>query len=54
MSVKICIMLHVIRRKERIIFLHRQEPSMTDTAATRVEYRTDPSQYRHWKLSFEG
>jgi benzoyl-CoA-dihydrodiol lyase len=24
----------------------------TDTS--RVDYRTDPSQYRHWKLSFEG
>ena len=24
----------------------------TDTL--RVDYRTDPSQYRHWKLSFEG
>ncbi len=23
-------------------------------AATRVDYRTDPSQYRHWKLTFEG
>ncbi|MFX1675698.1 2,3-epoxybenzoyl-CoA dihydrolase [Paraburkholderia sp. A2WS-5] len=23
-------------------------------AASRVDYRTDPSQYRHWKLSFEG
>ncbi|MGO4395060.1 2,3-epoxybenzoyl-CoA dihydrolase [Variovorax sp. M-6] len=29
---------------------------MTDTAAhpTRVDYRTDPTQYRHWKLSVEG
>ncbi len=24
------------------------------TAAARVDYQTDPSQYRHWKLSFEG
>ncbi|WP_322059458.1 2,3-epoxybenzoyl-CoA dihydrolase [Paraburkholderia sp. J63] len=23
-------------------------------AAPRVDYRTDPSQYRHWKLSFDG
>ncbi len=23
-------------------------------AAPRVEYRTDPSQYKHWKLKFEG
>ena len=29
---------------------------MTDTAAhpARVDYRTDPTQYRHWKLSVEG
>jgi len=28
---------------------------MTDLAAApRVEYQTDPSQYRHWKLSFNG
>ncbi len=26
----------------------------TPAAPARVEYRTDPSQYRHWKLSFEG
>ncbi|OVZ58620.1 benzoyl-CoA-dihydrodiol lyase [Pigmentiphaga sp. NML030171] len=25
-----------------------------DQAAGKVDYRTDPSQYRHWKLSFEG
>ena len=24
------------------------------TAAPRVEYQTDPSQYKHWKLKFEG
>ena len=24
------------------------------TIATRVEYQTDPSQYKHWKLSFDG
>ncbi|QHE77472.1 2,3-epoxybenzoyl-CoA dihydrolase [Hydrogenophaga sp. PBL-H3] len=24
------------------------------TAPTTVDYRTDPSQYRHWKLSFDG
>ncbi len=24
------------------------------TQASRVEYQTDPSQYRHWKLSFDG
>jgi benzoyl-CoA-dihydrodiol lyase len=28
---------------------------MTDTAVPqRVDYRTDPSRYRHWKLSFDG
>ncbi|WP_132980060.1 2,3-epoxybenzoyl-CoA dihydrolase [Pigmentiphaga sp. D-2] len=25
-----------------------------DQAAGKVDYRTDPSRYRHWKLSFEG
>ncbi|SDG95536.1 2,3-dihydro-2,3-dihydroxybenzoyl-CoA ring cleavage enzyme [Paraburkholderia steynii] len=25
-----------------------------ETAAVRVDYRTDPSQYKHWKLSFNG
>ncbi|MDZ4358943.1 MAG: hypothetical protein U1B84_21390, partial [Variovorax sp.] len=24
------------------------------SAITTVDYRTDPSQYRHWKLSFDG
>ena len=24
------------------------------TIASRVEYQTDPSQYKHWKLSFNG
>ncbi|WP_205972514.1 2,3-epoxybenzoyl-CoA dihydrolase [Paraburkholderia sp. Tr-20389] len=28
--------------------------SPADTAAARVDYRTDPSQYKHWKLSFNG
>ena len=27
---------------------------MTTAAAPRVEYQTHPSQYRHWKLSFNG
>ena len=27
---------------------------MNTTTAPRVDYRTDPSQYRHWKLSTEG
>jgi len=26
----------------------------TSTAPTTVDYRTDPGQYRHWKLSFDG
>src|SRR5438034_3995813 len=26
----------------------------TDTASPRVDYRTEPSRYRHWKLGFEG
>jgi len=30
---------------------HKQETAMN---ADTVDYRTDPSQYRHWKLSFEG
>jgi benzoyl-CoA-dihydrodiol lyase len=29
-----------------------QETSLNDT--TRVDYQTSPSQYRHWKLSFDG
>ena len=29
------------------------QPVVQPTAA-RVDYRTDPSQYRHWKLSFDG
>ena len=24
------------------------------TAANKVDFRTDPSQYRHWRLSFDG
>ena len=28
--------------------------SPADTAVARVDYRTDPSQYKHWKLSFNG
>ncbi|SMG12612.1 2,3-epoxybenzoyl-CoA dihydrolase [Paraburkholderia susongensis] len=28
--------------------------STVQTAAAPVDYRTDPSQYRHWKLSFNG
>ena len=27
---------------------------MTADASPRVDYRTEPSRYRHWKLSFEG
>ena len=28
--------------------------STAETAAAPVDYRTDPSQYKHWKLSFNG
>jgi benzoyl-CoA-dihydrodiol lyase len=28
--------------------------SAPDTASPRVDYRTDPSRFRHWTLSFEG
>jgi benzoyl-CoA-dihydrodiol lyase len=28
--------------------------SPADTTAARVDYRTEPSQYKHWKLSFNG
>ncbi|SIT42866.1 Benzoyl-CoA-dihydrodiol lyase [Paraburkholderia piptadeniae] len=28
--------------------------SSADAAVARVDYRTDPSQYKHWKLSFNG
>src|SRR3954469_9005712 len=33
-----------------------KETVMAETAAhpARVDYRTDPTQYRHWKLSVEG
>ena len=30
---------------------HQEHPVST---ALRVDYRTNPSQYRHWKLKFEG
>ena len=29
-----------------------QETAVND--ALRVDYQTNPSQYRHWKLSFDG
>ncbi|RDU97972.1 2,3-epoxybenzoyl-CoA dihydrolase [Trinickia dinghuensis] len=29
-------------------------PEMDVKAAQRVDYRTDPSQYKHWKLAFNG
>ena len=28
--------------------------SLTAPAPTPVDYRTDPSRYRHWQLSFDG
>src|SRR2546430_1219904 len=27
---------------------------MADSATVRVDFRTDPSRYRHWKLAFDG
>jgi benzoyl-CoA-dihydrodiol lyase len=30
------------------------EGLVTDPSASRVDYQTDPSKYRHWKLKFEG
>ncbi|WP_397474029.1 2,3-epoxybenzoyl-CoA dihydrolase [Pusillimonas sp.] len=29
-------------------------PAVEQAAASRVDFRTDPSQYKHWKLAFEG
>src|SRR5689334_8048161 len=36
-----------------VAFLSRRQP-MDPSAPPRVDYRTDPSQYRHWKLAVEG
>ena len=51
-------MMHVIEQINALLFLFPQptETFMTETAtaAPRVDYRTDPSQYRHWTLSVEG
>ena len=30
------------------------ETSSTAATAPRVDYQTNPAQYRHWKLSFDG
>src|SRR5690554_1301311 len=29
-------------------------PAVEQAAASRVDFRTDPSQYKHWKLDFDG
>src|SRR5574340_382147 len=42
-------MMHVIEQRTSI---PPTGDTMTQTA--RVDYQTDPSQYRHWKLTFEG
>jgi benzoyl-CoA-dihydrodiol lyase len=31
-----------------------KESPLTDSTSPRVDYQTHPSQYRHWKLKFEG
>ena len=33
---------------------YQREMPVTETDPNRVEYQTDPSRYRHWKLSFDG
>jgi benzoyl-CoA-dihydrodiol lyase len=41
------------RRFQIVLPRHpEQEPAMTHSA--RVDYQTEPSKYRHWKLSFDG
>jgi XRE family aerobic/anaerobic benzoate catabolism transcriptional regulator len=45
-----CIMMPIIDCQARII-LRTRSP---DEHPPRVDYQTHPSQYRHWKLSFEG
>jgi len=40
--------MQLIRRKGML------SPETDVKAARRVDYRTDPSQYKHWKLSFNG
>jgi benzoyl-CoA-dihydrodiol lyase len=52
-------MMHVIESQQQIacILLPSPErPAMSSrrTLAPRVDYQTHPSQYRHWKLSFDG
>ena len=54
-----CSMMHVMAI-DKCTIVPATEPQgdldMAETAAhpARVDYRTDPSQYRHWKLSVEG
>ncbi|MGD0434838.1 MAG: 2,3-epoxybenzoyl-CoA dihydrolase [Bryobacteraceae bacterium] len=35
-------------------FASRPEARVPETSATAVDYRTDPSRYRHWRFAFEG
>src|ERR1700752_203781 len=46
--------LHAILCMRRIQEPEMSEQTASTASAPRVDYQTDPSQYRHWKLSFEG
>src|SRR6476619_7349556 len=49
---EICTMMHIRLAATR---LRREHRPMDHTASPpRVDYRTEPSRYRHWKLSTEG
>jgi benzoyl-CoA-dihydrodiol lyase len=37
-----------------LTFASRPEARAPETSAIPVDYRTDPSRYRHWRLAFEG
>src|SRR5471032_2938969 len=47
-------MLHVRHEATSIIVLSMRTHMNSPDASPRVDYRTDPSSYRHWKLSVEG
>ena len=32
--------------------INRRRPAVSN--APRVDYQTDPSRYKHWKIAFEG
>ena len=40
--------------RARLTFASRTETRETETNAAPVDYQTDPSRYRHWRLTFEG